>query len=166
MNRLLLFAMAFVVWLASSDKAATAGERVFAQVHYLPFHVDTYAPVTRETIASTGRAAFAPFSSLKLMWVMDQIFHARRYRTFDEDVVRVHIALPSGERIYIDRYGGVRRKDADLALPPGGLDDLAKTFEQILLDAAEKQRLQAQWAWALEATRARIAAQEKWPQSD
>jgi hypothetical protein len=99
------------------------------KVYYVPIGVETYTPITVESIE--GQGSYAELKTTdkryrKLMSIIDDASAG----VFDEKAVRVKI-VTDGEAIYIDNTGGVKRSHSTGKLASRKLSAAKKLLESV-----------------------------------
>ena len=83
------------------------------QIYYIPFAVETYAPVTMANIESQHlRHAELHVASREYNTLM-VLLRSSDPGTFDNQLVRVKILRANSEPTYVDRNGGMRRASSE-----------------------------------------------------
>lgn len=141
--------------------AAPANERV--TIHYLPFHSQTYAGVTRDGItgAAYGTAEVDRFDPC-FMRVMGDIKAAKPGPPLEDLFIRAKLQGSSGWVAYIDNTGGV-----ELASGPVSLDPIA--FDRMDMNLALLTGTATEWLWldwAVTAAKAYVGETTDWPEGD
>lgn len=78
-----------------------------AFVYYVPFDVDTYAPVTTENIVEQSFCKLSFSGSSDVAKSLTYLLTAAPAGTFSNKVVRLKVSMPNDVDIFVDTDGGV-----------------------------------------------------------
>jgi hypothetical protein len=103
---------------------------------YVPFHYETYAPVTIESIEKKAHCVLRVSSSEKEMMVLLRLLGDAPKGRFDGKVVRLKAVGLDPSPIFVDRSGGVLKEQSEeFSLSREAFGEL-----KALLDALAKSR--------------------------
>lgn len=124
-----LSAVASILLLQSAT--SLRGEARMVEICYVPVGVDTYTAMTVDNIddhcGRTGRVAATDKRYLQLRAMLQKAGKGE----FDGQVVRVKVAEPGTEPLYIDNVGGIRFGQEQSKLNAAALADLTRLLEVI-----------------------------------
>jgi len=129
---------AFIFAIASAlgcwgTEATMAGAVTQITIHYLPFSVETFLPVTIDSLEKDARCVFSFEASPEDTTNLHRWFANVTKGDFDKKRVRLMLAGLEDARLYVDAEGGLRRGSSGV----GKLNEHAfKALEQFVEAAA------------------------------
>jgi len=120
--------------LSCSHGAGAAGETAVSElrVFYLPFSVETFRPVTVDTIERDARCVFSFKPSAQETKELRGDLGGLERGGFDNRRVRLKIVGLEDTAVFIDAIGGVRRRSANVGrLQPGNFKSLEVFIESV-----------------------------------
>ena len=102
-----------------------------AIVHYIQFALRTFVPTTPENIEENARQRFLLDVNSGEFREIENALRETRAGTFDDEVVRLKIVLPSKEVILVDSSGGVRSSSGEKRLSESSFARLKETLRRL-----------------------------------
>ena len=130
----LLFLGGMGVALSCSHGAGAASESPVSEltVFYLPFSVETFRPVTVDTIEQDARCVFSFEPSAQEVKELRGYFGVLERGGFDKKRVRLMIVGLEDKAVFMDADGGLRRGSANVGrLQPGTFKSLEVFIENV-----------------------------------
>ena len=129
MQKLLsLFVALAVVFFLST---AHGSENTMVRICYVPFGVETYVPMTVANIDShCSHVGELDMHDKKYLDIQSLIRKAG-VGSFKDEFVRVKIAVPGSDHIYIDNYGGVKIGGYQCHLDASTLSKVGKILDKV-----------------------------------
>ncbi len=117
--------------LVASDLNALGHRNEFIGViYYIPFHVETYVPVTPETIEATAHQKVVLYRESELLnRLKDELTDNQIPGRFDDRTVRLKVRLK--RRVFlVDSDGGVKAEGGEYKINPDTIEDLVRKLTQ------------------------------------
>jgi hypothetical protein len=133
---LLAVLLVAILGCGNTARAGQSMSKADVTIYYIPFNYETYTPVTPESIEKDAACIFSVSPSSDEATAIRRMVEAAGAGEFDDQFVRMKaVGLLVGD-LFIDKYGGARRKDLEeRKLAAEGLQEL-----KILLDGLAKSQ--------------------------
>lgn len=127
---LLVVLFGAIVGCGNSARAGQLMNETAVRIYYIPFNYETYVPVTTDSIEKDAICVLSISPTSEQADSIRRIIGAAESGKFDDQFVRMKAVGLLPGNLFIDKYGGVRGKDAeDRKLGPDGLGDLKSLLD-------------------------------------